>query len=119
MSKPARPYHRDLHFRGVVEGLTYTDSDSNPLCHFFGGLPYALPPIGPFRFQKPRPVPPCYRYGTKVNPGRYTGGCGLCPQSSDGKAEITTWDEDCLQSNVWIPCGDPPSEGMNLTRTVQ
>lgn len=112
MSKPAQPYFRDLQFRGHVEGLTYTDSQSNPLCHFFGGVPFALPSIGPFRFQKPRSIPPCYRYGTKVNPGRFTGGCGLCPQPNDGRAGNATWEEDCLQSNIWIPYGDPPTEGL-------
>jgi carboxylesterase type B len=114
MSKPSQPYQRDLQFRGFVEGLTYTNSDSKPLCHFFGGIPYGLPPVGPFRFQKPRPLPPCYRYGTKRNPARYTGGCGLCPQpgtTADNLAE-TSWEEDCLQSNIWIPAGNPPAKGI-------
>ncbi|KAH9864250.1 hypothetical protein J1614_010184, partial [Plenodomus biglobosus] len=114
MAKPSKPFIRDLQFRGIVEGLTYVNSQSAPLCHFFGGVPYALPPVGPFRFQKPRSLPPCYRYGTKANPGRFTGGCGLCPQpgarKSDGKLDAATWDEDCLQSNIWIPRGDPPAE---------
>ncbi|KAF2853152.1 alpha/beta-hydrolase [Plenodomus tracheiphilus IPT5] len=115
MAGSSKPFLRDLQFRGVVEGLTHIDSHSEPLCHFFGGVPYALPPVGPFRFQKPRPLPPCYRYGTKANPGRFTGGCGLCPQpgdrQSDGKLNVATWDEDCLQNNIWVPRGDPPAEG--------
>lgn len=112
MTKPSRPYHRDLQFRGFVEGLTYLDASAQPLCHFFGGIPYALPPIGPFRFQKPRSLPPCYRYGTKANPGRFSGGCGLCPQGSMKGLDESAWDEDCLQSNVWVPIGDPPAGGM-------
>jgi hypothetical protein len=114
MSKPSQPYHRDLQFRGVAEGLTYTGSEGEPLCHFFGGVPYALPPLGPFRFQKPRSLPPCYRYGTKRNPGRYTGGCSLCPQpgSSTENLDELSWDEDCLQSNIWIPAGIAPAEGI-------
>ena len=24
----------------------------------------------------------------------------------------SAWDEDCLQSNVWVPIGDPPAGGM-------
>ncbi|KAH6864661.1 Alpha/Beta hydrolase protein [Alternaria alternata] len=113
MSKPSKPYHRDLQFRGSVEGLTYVDSDSQAQCHYFGGVPYALPPVGPFRFQKPRSLPPCYRYGTKANPGRYTGGCGLCPQpgSSTEVLNEPVWDEDCLQTNIWIPAGQSPAEG--------
>jgi carboxylesterase type B len=114
MFKPSRPYHVDLQFRGHIEGLTYLDQDSKPLCHLFGGVPYALPPIGPFRFQRARSLPPCYRYGTKVNPARFTGGCGLCPQpgASETSAE-TIWNEDCLQSNVWVPTGAPPPKGKS------
>lgn len=110
--KPSRPYHLDLQFRGHVEGLTYLDSSAKPLCHFFGGVPYALPPLGQFRFQKPRSLPPCYRYGTKRNPARLTGGCGLCPQAAwGGKVDDSAWDEDCLQCNVWVPVGEAPSGG--------
>lgn len=112
MLKPSRPYHVDLQFRGHVEGLTYLDQDAKALCHLFGGVPYALPALGPFRFQKPRSLPTCYRYGTKVNPARFTGGCGLCPQPGAGeKLHDGTWDEDCLQSNVWVPAGRSPPEG--------
>ncbi|PSN73429.1 paraben-hydrolyzing esterase precursor [Corynespora cassiicola Philippines] len=109
-----RPYSLDLQFRGFIEGLAHVDSQSSdkPLCYYFGGIPYALPPVGPFRFQKPRPLPPCYRYGTRANPGRYVGGSGLCPQpNKDGKLNADEWDEDCLQLNVWMPAGDTPDEG--------
>ncbi|KAH7396734.1 paraben-hydrolyzing esterase precursor [Phaeosphaeria sp. MPI-PUGE-AT-0046c] len=111
-SKPSKPYPLDLQFRGHVEGLTYLDAASNPSCHFFGGVPYALPPLGQFRFQKPRSLPPCYRYGTKRNPARFTGGCGVCPQAAwGGKLDDRAWDEDCLQSNVWVPVGKAPEGG--------
>ncbi|KAF2874402.1 paraben-hydrolyzing esterase precursor [Massariosphaeria phaeospora] len=112
MTKSSEPYLRDLDFRGVVEGITYLDKKSQPLCHFFGGIPYALPPLGSFRWSKPRPLPSCYRYGTRANPGRYTEKCSLCPQpefNDDLKDEL--WNEDCLQSNIWIPTGDPPKGG--------
>ncbi|KAF2801038.1 alpha/beta-hydrolase [Melanomma pulvis-pyrius CBS 109.77] len=113
MAKPSEPYLRDLEFKGFVEGLTYLDKKSQPLCHYFGGIPYALPPIGPFRWQKPRPLPACYRYGTRANPGRFTGCCGVCPQPDWGEAENdkSLWDEDCLQTNIWVPIGDPPRGG--------
>jgi carboxylesterase type B len=113
MAKPSQPYVVDLQFRGHVEGLTYLDEASNLLCHFFGGVPYALPPVGPFRFQKPRTLPTCYRYGTKRNPARFTGGCGVCPQPGAGNTlDENSWEEDCLQSNIWVPVGEAPSEGM-------
>jgi hypothetical protein len=111
MSKPSQPYYCDLQFRGFIEGLTYIDNDSKPACHFFGGVPYALPPL---RFNRPRSLPPCYRYGTKANPARFTRGCGICPQPSFNakKLDEISWDEDCLQSNIWIPTGVAPAEGM-------
>lgn len=111
--KPSRPYTLDLQFRGVISGLTYLSPDSQPLCHFFGGIPYALPPVGAFRFQKPRALPPCYRYGTKVNPGVFAGVCGLCPQPGvlGEEMDVEGWDEDCLQINVWIPVGEAPAGG--------
>lgn len=118
------PYTLDLAELGVIEGLSHiadtpiipTEKYPYPinlrtrvLCHYFGGIPYALPPIGPYRFKRPRPLPACYRYGTHSNPGRFTGGTGVCPQPTQ---EPEVWEEDCLQLNMWIPSGDPPKGGM-------
>jgi hypothetical protein len=74
-------YRFDAGALGHIEGLTVT-SKGKPALRYFGGLPYALPPLGPFRFRAPRTIPPCYRYGTKANPGRFTGGTSICPQVS-------------------------------------
>ncbi|KAI9684982.1 MAG: hypothetical protein M1820_010850, partial [Bogoriella megaspora] len=63
----------------------------------------------PYRWQRPRALPPCYRYGTRANPGRFTGGTGVCPQPAESEKELH--DEDCLQVNVWIPIGDAPKDG--------
>lgn len=104
-------YPVDLQAKGYIEGLTYVDEKTcSPLAHFVGGIPYALPPIGAFRFQRPRELPPCYRYGTASNPGRFTGGVGVCPQSGDAENK-RRWDEDCLQANIWIPYGRAPGTG--------
>lgn len=110
-----RPYHLSHSLFGHIEGLTHfspTDP-SRELCHFFGGIPYALPPLGPYRFRRPRSLPTCYRYGTKASPGRFNAGCGVCPQpgSFGGPAKEDDWDEDCLQLNVWIPAGERPEKG--------
>lgn len=118
------PYTLDLSHLGVIEGVSYVNtnptvpSDNYPyphnlkdrvLCRYFGGIPYALPPVGPYRFKKPRPLPACYRYGTHANPGRFNGKTGLCPQPTKDPEE---WEEDCLQLNIWMPAGKPPSGGM-------
>ena len=90
-------YRFDAGALGHIEGLTVT-SKGKPALRYFGGLPYALPPLGPFRFRAPRTIPPCYRYGTKVNPGRFTGGTGICPQPPNRTPlDPSLVDEDCLQ----------------------
>lgn len=111
--RQTEPYLRDLDFRGFIEGLTIKDkSSSKALCHYFGGVPYALPPVGPFRWRKPRPLPACFRYGTRVSPGKYAGGTSICPQPApNDDLDPDHWDEDCLQCNIWMPVGDPPKGG--------
>ncbi|KAF2238181.1 alpha/beta-hydrolase [Viridothelium virens] len=105
------PYSKDLQYRGFVEGATIKEKSSGKiLCHYFGGLPYALPPIGPFRWRKPRELPLCYRYGTRANPGRFNGGAGVCPQPAKSE-DAEKQEEDCLQCNIWIPIGEPPKDG--------
>lgn len=108
------------HSLGYITGLAYHNADvqttastkpnssknpaSTPLLHYYGGIPYALPPLGPYRFKRPRPLPACYRYGTFSNPGSFTGKCGVCPQPGYmGSPNEKLWDEDCLQCNVWVP----------------
>ncbi|KAF2138462.1 uncharacterized protein K452DRAFT_276868 [Aplosporella prunicola CBS 121167] len=105
---PARePYLLDLGHRGFIEGVTIRDAaSSRPLCRYFGGLPYALPPQ---RWRMPRPLPPCYQYGTRAAPGRFAGGAGICPQSAAHAHALG--DEDCLQLNVWVPMGAAPKGG--------
>jgi len=107
----AEPYLLDLQSKGYIEGSCITDKSSGTkACYYFGGLPYALPPVGPFRWQKPRPLPPFYRYGTKANPRRFTGAAGVCPQIGRGPPS-PLFDEDCLQLNIWVPYGAPPDGG--------
>lgn len=109
MATISSPFDLDLQFRGFITGsIIKSKSQGNPeLCRYFGGIPYALPPIGPFRFTRPRALPACYRYGTRANPGVHTGKCGVCPQARSSKLD----DEDCLQLNIWIPKGTAPDGG--------
>ncbi|EUC43564.1 hypothetical protein COCMIDRAFT_38501 [Bipolaris oryzae ATCC 44560] len=101
------PYTLDLSHRGYAQGRTYHDAQTgHPQCHYFGGIPYALPAA---RFQRANPLPPCYRYGTQSQPGVFDGACGLCPQPASGPGkEDQVGDEDCLQCNVWVPVGEAP-----------
>lgn len=111
METTRSPFTLDLQFRGFVTGSTIKfKATGEELCHYFGGIPYASPPVGPFRWLQPRALPPCYRYGTQANPGVYTGGCGVCPQQEATKLD----DEDCLQLNMWIPSGTAPKGGKEI-----
>lgn len=108
------PFLFDAGPLGHIEGLSvsyHSDTSRNkPLLRYFGGLPYALPPVGPYRFRRARPLPDYYRYGTRVNPGRFTRSTAFCPQPSfRSPSDESLWDEDCLQLNIYIPTGKPPS----------
>lgn len=96
-------YHLDAGPLGQLEGLTLS-LGSEPAVHYFGGIPYALPPIGEYRFRVPRKLPKGYSYGTRANPGRFAGGTGICPQpGSRNPLDKTLFNENCLQLNIWIP----------------
>ncbi|KAF2170200.1 hypothetical protein M409DRAFT_51947 [Zasmidium cellare ATCC 36951] len=94
---------------GWLEGLTLTTETGSTKLHYFGGIPYALPPA---RFRQASRLPERFRYGTKAAPGIYTKRAAVCPQPGWlGPADDTNWDENCLQVNIYIPAGTPPREG--------
>ncbi|KKK20312.1 hypothetical protein AOCH_007777, partial [Aspergillus ochraceoroseus] len=104
------PYLKSLSHRGYIQGVSLSSKSTNTLlCHFFGGLRYALPP--PQRWRKARPLPPSYSYGTKDHPGYCPGAAGVCPQPNFMDLSVSEgWDEDCFQCNVWVPVGEPPDD---------
>jgi carboxylesterase type B len=114
---PRTRYIRDTRELGWLEGVTINSasseaSEKKPLCHFFGGIPYGLPPIDEHRFRQARPLPQTWRYGTRSNPARFTGECSVCPQpKAKGATGEKHWDENCLQLNIYIPVGAPPPKG--------
>ncbi|MFC7673105.1 carboxylesterase/lipase family protein [Mycolicibacterium sp. GCM10028919] len=77
--------------QGDVRGVVAPDH------RFFGGLPYAAPPVGALRWQPPAPAQSWtgLRKATRVGP--------RCIQDV-GDPEIgRQTDEDCLTLNVWTP----------------
>lgn len=97
---------------GHIEGLTLSlPSSGQSVCHYFGGLPYALPPVGPYRFRRTRPLPDFFRYGTKASPANFTRQTAICPQPKRFKDLDSLWDENCLQLNIYIPASKeaPPA----------
>lgn len=108
--------------KGTLRGLQFSDQKSGkPVYHRYTRIPYALPPVGPLRWQKPHPLPEDFSFSTNDGkPGDYTSFGPICPQPvydlseafvdrEDAEAEPgevqNVQDEDCLYLNVWVPAG--------------
>jgi para-nitrobenzyl esterase len=79
---------------GMVRGLVAPDH------RLFQGIPYAAPPVGPLRWQPPRPAAPWPGVRDAGEPGPW------CVQpTGHGPAADESTSEDCLTLNVWTPTG--------------
>ncbi|MDR3660753.1 MAG: carboxylesterase family protein [Mycobacterium sp.] len=77
---------------GTVRGVL------SPGLRFFGGIPYAAPPLGTLRFRPPAPVTPW----DGVREANASGArCLQDPQGDLERGRNTS--EDCLTLNVWTP----------------
>lgn len=77
---------------GTVRGAV------NPELRFFGGIPYAAPPLGPLRFRPPAPAAAWDGARDAAKPG------ARCIQDPKGDLEMgRNTSEDCLTLNVWTP----------------
>lgn len=74
----------------MVRGLVNSDY------RLFAGIPYAAPPVGPLRWQPPRPAASWPGVHDASKPGPW------CVQGSGDVREPVT-SEDCLTLNVWTP----------------
>jgi carboxylesterase type B len=109
METVSSPHIQDLQFKGFIEGLLIKEkSTRRPICHYFGAVPYALPPTGEYRWRPPRQLEPCYRYGTRASPGKFTGKATSSPQLGKRASPV---DENCLECNIWVPAGNAPFGG--------
>lgn len=88
---------------GVVLG------ESDGAARVWRGVPYADPPVGPWRWRAPRPVTPWagVRDATRFGPA--------CPQFRPRAAGAVgpelRRDEDCLTLNVWAPSDADAADG--------
>ncbi|KAG7086180.1 hypothetical protein E1B28_002137 [Marasmius oreades] len=80
------------------------DIDSKPV-EFFGGIPFAEPPIGKLRFK-----PPVLKSSLDVPTFNATEFGASCLQP--GVKDPTTISEDCLFMNVFRPAGTPPNTSL-------
>ncbi|KAH8883294.1 alpha/beta-hydrolase [Thozetella sp. PMI_491] len=83
--------------------------------HKFLGVPYALPPVGGRRWQKPTPLPADFVYGVDGAPLDCTKYGPICPQPAYvmrgmnlSAVEGSVSSEDCLLLNIWLPAAAPP-----------
>lgn len=92
---------------GHLRGLEVKTKDSESSINYFGGVPYALPPLGQWRFRRPRPLPKDYRHD-----GDFKDEAPVCPQPEWlGTRHENLWDEDCLRLNIYVPVGPSPPGG--------
>jgi hypothetical protein len=96
-------------------------------------IPYALPPIGDYRWRRPRSLPESYTYNSRSSEWSETSGISetspsneethqpfdttqfgaVCPQvpSPGAPPNDMEYGEDCLSVNIWMPVGEAPKDG--------
>jgi len=99
-SEGARPLARIA--LGALRGVTDATADDGTAAapvHAFLGIPFAQPPMGPLRWQGPRP-PQAWdgeRDASRFGPD--------CTQAANPRLRGDGMGEDCLYLNVWTPAG--------------
>ncbi|XP_076364998.1 acetylcholinesterase-like [Tachypleus tridentatus] len=95
---------------GMVRGLT-THTATGKNVDVFWGIPYAEPPTGYLRFQRPQPKKP---WKGVLNATTKPNSCFQIVQSSFiNFSAAATWivktplSEDCLYLNIWVPHPQP------------
>ena len=104
--KDSNPFDTVKTNAGLISGTTNTDGD----IHIFKGVPFAAPPVGHLRWQKPQPVKPW-------DAVRKCDAFGASPVQ-DKPVPFSMWSkeflipdepisEDCLYLNVWTGAKSP------------
>lgn len=106
------PYEINLGPKGTIKGLQYDNKARR-----YAGIPYALPPVGAYRWRKPRPLPSNYTYAQQDgSPFDASFFRPVCPQATFSRGAEKdvgpeTYSEDCLLLNIWTPVESPEETG--------
>jgi carboxylesterase type B len=97
---PANPlFKRSIQVR-LPYGTFY--GSENKQVRYFLGIPYAQPPVGKMRFERPRP--PIRKLGLQ-DATRFGAGCFQDPIAPPLNGIRLNKSESCLNANVWAPSG--------------
>lgn len=103
------PFVHELGQHGFIQGVSIAE----PLCRYFGGIRYALPPSE--RWQRAKALPSNYTYGTNAQPAKYSAETKICYQPKFlAPLDLSGSDEDSFQLNIWVPAGEAPENGMYI-----
>lgn len=93
----ARPVHTET---GPIAGVRLKSLGEHVDAYL--GIPFAEPPVGDLRFQKPVPIHP---WNDTLQATRKPKGCVQTNFSvfEDAKLDMSDTIEDCLYLNVWVP----------------
>ncbi|KAF8502965.1 alpha/beta-hydrolase [Gautieria morchelliformis] len=91
----------DLGYVSLVGNATTPTGLSNGPVHFFGGIPYAQPPLGSLRFRAPLALAEQVPENISDVPVRDARNWG--PPCIQQPAVVGVGSEDCLLLNVWKP----------------
>jgi carboxylesterase type B len=92
ISYTTKEHELDLGEKGVIKGVQFDDRSRR-----YSGVPYALPPIGEYRWRKPRPLPSSYKL--------------FDASGAPFDATKLKFSEDCLCVNIWTPVPKPADNG--------
>ncbi|XP_028395425.1 acetylcholinesterase-like [Dendronephthya gigantea] len=91
---------------GIIQGQTVISKDGR-YSHQYLGIPYATPPIGHLRFQKPQPY--TGQWSGVLDASMFQPSCMQPRLPRSGRRAIDIWNpenefkENCLTLNIWTP----------------
>ncbi|CAI7587783.1 unnamed protein product [Penicillium glandicola] len=107
------PHEIDIGIKGKIQGVQFDEKARR-----YAGIRYALPPVGAYRWRKPRQLPETYTYTQPDGkPFDATFFRPVCPQAvfssaAEKEAKLDVYSEDCLLLNIWTPVETPEEKAL-------